>query len=82
MKFIATFTYEADMRKNLLHFLKDGGLTSPKGLTVSSAWIAAQTGTGYALLETKDAAVIYEMCVSWSEYGTVTITPVVAVSDL
>lgn len=82
MKFHVQFTYKASEREKLLRFLHGGGLAADGPLKLAGAWIAAQTGVGYALVETKDARAIYELCAGWTEYGQITVTPVVPVADL
>jgi hypothetical protein len=82
MKFHVQFTYKPSEREKLIHFLRDGGLTAEGPLKLTGAWIAAQTGVGYALLETREAKAIYELCREWSEYGQVTVTPVLPATDI
>ena len=82
MKFHAEFTYAPDQREKLLRMLHGGGLKADGDLKVKGAWISAQTGTGFALLETDDAAALFQMCSEWSDFGQVRLTPVVAAADV
>ena len=82
MKFHATFTYKPIEREKLIHFLHGGALTTDGPLKVKGAWIGVQTGIGYALLEATDAKALYDLCSNWSEYGQVSVTPVIAASEL
>lgn len=82
MRFMATFTYDPKVRERLLKFLHGGGLDGGSSLKVAGAWLSAQTGTGYAVLEADDARAIYDLSVSWSEFGQINLTPVIPVKDL
>lgn len=82
MKFHIAFTYRPDEREKLMNFLQGGGLEFDGTLKLLGCWIAVQTGNGYALIETQDAKAIYEHCSRWSEYGQVTVTPVVDAAGL
>ena len=82
MTFHITFTYKTAEREKLLHLLHGGALTADGPLKLAGAWISAQTGAGFAVIETKDAKAIYDLCSGWSEYGQITVTPVIAAADL
>lgn len=82
MTFHAEFNYAPDQREKLLRLLHGDGLKVGAGLKVKGAWVAAQTGTGYALLETDDASSLYALCTQWTDCGRVTLTPVVAAADV
>jgi hypothetical protein len=76
MTFHAEFTYAPDQREKLLRMLHNGGLKSDGELKINGAWISVQTGSGYAILETEDAATLYQLCSEWSDFGQVRLTPV------
>lgn len=82
MTFHAQFTYEPRDREKLLRFLHQGGLDTDGHVKIASGWLAVQTGTGFAILETEDAGALYELCSVWSEYGAVSITPVVPIRQV
>ena len=75
-------TYTPDQREKLLRMLHNGGLKTDGDLKVKGAWISVQTGTGFALLETDDAAALYRMCSEWTDFGQVKLTPVLAAADI
>lgn len=77
MKFHVEFTYQSAEREKLLNFLHGDGLPSDGPVKVLGAWLAVQTGVGYAALETKDGQAFFELCAAWSEYGQVRVTPVI-----
>jgi hypothetical protein len=81
MKFHVHFTYESQDREKVLRFLESGGLSSD-AVKVKGAWIAAETGFGFAILEADDAKPLYELCAEWSEYGQLQLTPLISVRDL
>ena len=82
MKFVIEFTYNTEEREKLIKFLQSGALDPDGSVKVVGAWIAVQTGSGYALLDTKDSKAMYQMCSSWSEYGKVRVTPVLDVAGI
>ena len=77
MKFHVEFTYDTQVREKLLHFFQHGGLNADGPVKISGAWIAIQTGTAFALIETKDGKAFFDLCSSWSEYGEIKVTPVI-----
>jgi hypothetical protein len=81
MKFHVEFSYNSESREKALRFLKGDGLKEG-GLKVKGVWIAAQTGTGFAVVDTDDATALYALCSQWSDYGTLKVTPVIAGSEL
>lgn len=82
MKFHISFTYESEEREKVLNFLKFGGLEFEGALKLVGCWIAVQTGSGHAIVDAKDAKAMYEHCSRWSEYGRITVTPVIDATDL
>ncbi len=82
MKFVIEFTYTTEEREKLISFLNSGALVPDGPVKVLGAWIAVQTGSGYAVLDTKDSKAMYELCSSWSEYGKLKVTPVMDVAGL
>jgi len=82
MKFHVHFTYKVAEREKLLQLLQSGGLSAEGQLKIIGAWLAVQTGIGFALIESKDAKAIYDMSSIWSDYGQITITPVVEATDV
>lgn len=82
MKFHVQFTYKSSERENLLRLLQSGGVVTERPLKLVGAWIAAQTGVAYAVVETEDANAIYELCAVWSDYGQIVLTPIIPVSEL
>ena len=82
MKFHITFTYQTEQREKLLNFLKGGGLEVAGRLELLGCWITVETGAGFAVVETTDSNAIYEQCSRWSEYGEITVTPVIDSGEL
>lgn len=82
MKFHVHFTYKAAERENLLRLLHLEGLSADGPLKIVGAWIAVQTGVGFALVDSKDAKAIYDLSLVWSDYGQITITPVIEAADV
>lgn len=82
MRFHVIFEYPAESREQLLQFVGTGGLQSDGPLKVAGAWIAAETGSAFAVIDTDDAKALYQLCANWSDYGSVHVTPVIGVKDL
>lgn len=82
MKFPIAFTYRFDERDKVLNFLHSGGLEFEKELKLVGCWIAVQTGSGYAIVDAKNSKAIYEHCSRWSEFGQISVTPVIDVADV
>lgn len=82
MKFHIEFHYRPDEREKLLHYLSGGGLSTDESIKVTGSWIAVETGMGYAIVETKEGEALYRLCSSWSDYGAVKVTPVIAAGKL
>lgn len=82
MQFHVKFTYNSENRENLLRFLGAGGLDSESPLKVVGAWVAVESGSGYAIIQTKDALALHNLCSEWSEYGEVNIDPIVSVKEI
>jgi|GEM_PF-2407581 len=82
MKFHVHFTYKAAEREKLLRILSDGALSSDGPLKIVGAWISVQTGDGFALVDSKDAKAIYNLSSVLSDYGQITITPVIEAADV
>jgi hypothetical protein len=82
MTFHVQFNYQQQDRERLLRFLHQGGLETSDGVKLHGSWLSLQTGTGYAVLETDDASGLYELCSVWSEYGQLSISPVVPLSEI
>jgi hypothetical protein len=82
MKFHVQFTYKAADREELLRFLHTEGLNSEGLVKLIGAWIAVQTGVGFAVIDSKDAKAVYDRCSRWSEYGQITVTPVIEAANV
>ena len=82
MKFHVEFTYRVQDREKVLNFLHTGGLSPEGPAKVLGAWLAVQSGSGYAMIETKDSTAIYLLCSEWAEYGQVKVTPVIDVASI
>ena len=82
MNFHIQFTYTCDEREKLLHFLSAGGLDADGELEFTGVWIAAETGTGFAVVKTRSLKSLANVCSQWSEYGTVKVTPVITREEL
>ncbi len=82
MKFHVEFAYAPGDREKLLRVLQGGGLSAAGPLTIDGAWVAIQTGSGYAVIDTKDAKAFYQLCSAWSDFGQVKVTPILAASDV
>lgn len=82
MTFHVQFNYQPQDRERLLRFLHQGGLDTSDGIKFVGSWLALQTGTGYAVLETEDSSSLYELCAVWSEYGQLSVSPVVPLTEV
>lgn len=82
MRFHAEFTYDSKEREKLFQFLNAGALKTDAALKIVGTWLAVETGTGFAIIETDDAQALYSLCAAWSEYGKAKVTPVVSVKEL
>jgi hypothetical protein len=82
MRFHVIFEYTSESREQLLQFVDTGGLKSDGPLKVLGAWIAAETGSAFAVIETDDAKALYQLCANWADYGHVHVSPVISVKDL
>ena len=75
MQFHVEFKYRPEEREKLFRFLDSGALQTEDPLRIIDAWIAVETGTGYAIVETTDAKSLYSLCSNWSEHGCVKVSP-------
>ena len=82
MKVLVEFSYTPKHREQVPRFLKEGGLDTEGGLTLKGAWIAIQTGVGYALVDVKSPLELHRACSQWSDLGEVKITPVIPASEV
>lgn len=82
MKFHVEFTYKSGDREKLLRYMTSEGLKSNGTVKFKGAWIAAETGRGFAIVETDDGAALYELCSQWIDYGELKVTPVIAASEI
>lgn len=82
MKFHIAFTYRPEEREKVLNFLNGGGLEFEGAVKLVGCWIALQTGSGYSIVDAQDGKAIYEHCSRWSEYGQISVTPVIEATDL
>ena len=82
MQFHVEFKYDPHEREKLLHFLAADALKPDNPIKFLGAWVSIGTGTGYAIIETKDPAALYYNCTSWSEYGTLQVTPILSVEEI
>ena len=65
-----------------MRFLRQGGLETEGQAKIRGAWVAAQTGRGFAIVETGDAQALYGLCPAWSDFGEVQVTPVVSAEEV
>jgi hypothetical protein len=82
MRFHVILEYPSESRENLLKLVETGALHAEETIKVIGAWIAAETGSAFAVMETNDARALYGLCSNWSEYGTVHVTPVISIKEL
>ncbi len=82
MRFHVILEYPSESREKLLQLVGSGALHAEESIKVVGAWIAAETGSAFAVMETNDAKALYAICSNWSEYGTVHVTPVISVKEL
>jgi hypothetical protein len=71
---------KAHLARELLKAL--GGLEAGAAVHVKGAWVAVQTGSGYALVDATDAVQLYAMCARWADIGEVNVIPVVPVAQV
>ncbi|MBM79393.1 MAG: hypothetical protein CMJ78_02210 [Planctomycetaceae bacterium] len=80
MTCLIEFTYGADSREDVFRHLQDEGLAD--GIKIKGAWVAAQTGVGYVIAEVEKGVDLYNACSRWSDFGELTVIPLVEVSEL
>ncbi len=82
MTFHVEFTYSSGEREKLLRFMGSEGVKGEGPLKFKGAWVAAQTGKGYAIIDTDDASALYDICCRWVDYGSVQLTPVISAGQV
>jgi hypothetical protein len=82
MTFHVQFDFQPQDRERLVRFLHQNERSAADGVKFAGRWLAIQSGTGFAILETDDAGAIYALCSAWSDYGQVNVTPVVHARDV
>ena len=82
MLFHVELEYRSEAREELIRFLAAGALQTEEPLKMVGSWVAAESGTGYAIIETPDARTLYSFCATWSEYGCVKVTPLLSTKEL
>lgn len=82
MKLHVEFTYRTEDRGKVFQLLAGGGLQAESGVAVKGAWVAMQTGRGFAIVDVKDPAKFYQLCTQWSDLGELKITPVIAADQV
>ncbi len=82
MKFHLQLDYQKAERENALNLLHAGGLNPHGPVKIEMVWVAVQTCTAFALVETTDPKAMYELCSRWSDVGKVTVTPVLSASSI
>lgn len=78
MMFHLKLEYKSTERENALDLLHTGGLDTECGVAIETSWVAVETCTAFALVETTNAKGMYDLCSRWSDVGTVTVTPVLS----
>lgn len=81
MLFHVEFQYDPSEREKVLNFLQSGALKPDGHVKVVGAWIAMETGSGYAILDSKDGNAVFQLCSAWTEYGQLRLTPIVNAAD-
>ena len=66
----------------MLTFFRAGGLSTDGSIKIVGAWVALETGVAFAIVKSDNAKAIYDLCSTWTEYGEITVTPILAASDL
>ncbi|MCP4460413.1 MAG: DUF3303 domain-containing protein [Cytophagales bacterium] len=51
-------------------------------MKVEGAWLGAQTGIAYVVVEADKDVDLYHACSRWTEYGTLKMIPVVSLSEI
>ena len=82
MKFHVTFSLSSQDRDQVFRKLQTGALESESSVRLVSAWVAAQGGLGFAVVETDDAAALYRLCSTWNDAGDLDVIPVVSADEL
>lgn len=82
MMFHVEFTYSSGQREKLLRLVESEGLKANGPLKFRGAWVAAQTGKGFAIIETDDASALYDICSQWVDYGGIQLTPVISAKEV
>jgi len=75
VKFHIEFAYRTDRREDLLNFLHAGALQMEGSVQVLGAWLALQTGKGYALIDTKDSKALYRISSAGRTMGRSRLLP-------
>ena len=81
MTCLIELSYGAEHREQVFRNFKEGGL-SASGVEVKGAWLAAQTGVAYVIVEVEKGADLYQACSRWADCGELTITPLVSASEI
>jgi mannose-1-phosphate guanylyltransferase len=82
MRFHVRFTYGTENREKALQLLRQGALKAEASVKAERAWVAIGSGIGFAILETSDDKALYELAVTWSDFGELEFTPIIEVKSV
>ncbi|MDA1229589.1 MAG: DUF3303 family protein [Planctomycetota bacterium] len=82
MKFHVKFTYGSANRDKVLQLLHQGALKSEATVKAERVWSAIGAGMSFAILETNDEKALYELGVTWSDFGQLEITPIIDTKNI
>ena len=82
MRFHIEFKYASAEREKLFAFLDSGALHNEQSFKIVGAWVAVETGRGFAIVESSDAKILYKLVAGWSEHGRIKITPIISVKEI
>ena len=82
MRFHVKFTYGSENREKVLQLLHQGVLKSEATVKAERVWIAIGSGVGFAILETNDEKALYQLGVTWSDFGELEFTPIIEAKSI
>ena len=68
--------------ETIKRFAKGDGMNAPDGAELIGRWHAAGGGTGWAIIETNDPAILSAWMLQWNDIMDVTFVPVLTDDEL
>ncbi len=82
MKFHVKFTYGSQNREKVLQLLQQGALKSEATVKAERVWVAIGTGVSFAIVDTTDEKALYDLAVTWSDFGELEFTPIIEAKNI